>query len=130
MAVLPKSLNQLACLGGAAAVAAGRRRPGCGGWQQHPLLHLSLESANRTSTEFECIPAGKLACLEALLQALLGGDDRVVVVSNSTAALDIVGGLCACLGLPTCRISGATAVEGRQDVVNTFNSQHTPVRVC
>lgn len=51
------------------------------------------------------------------------------MVSNSTAALDLAGGLCSRLGLPTCRIDGATAVDTRQDVVNAFNSAHASVRV-
>jgi hypothetical protein len=39
--------------------------------------------------------AGKLSCLEALLRSISGfSDDRVVVVSNSTAALDLAGNLC------------------------------------
>ena len=41
--------------------------------------------------------AGKLSCLEALLRSITAfSADRVVVVSNSTAALDIAGNLCRC----------------------------------
>jgi hypothetical protein len=39
--------------------------------------------------------AGKLACLQALLRSVSAfSADRVVVVSNSTAALDLAGKLC------------------------------------
>lgn len=93
--------------------------------QQHGRANIILHVAN-----YQIRIAGKLACLEALLRSIsAAGLDRTVVVSNSTAALDLAGGLCGALGLPTCRIDGATAVDSRQDVVNTFNSQHTAVRV-
>lgn len=91
------------------------------------LLSRSIALRSRSAL---ALFAGKLACLEALLQSVAAaGSDRVVIVSNSTAALDLAGGLCASLQLPTCRIDGATAMESRQNVVNTFNSQHTTVRV-
>ena len=66
---------------------------------------------------------GKLACLKALLQCIVAeGRERVVVVSSSTAALDLVAGLlCAPMGLRVVRIDGGTGVDERQGIVDAFN---------
>ena len=66
--------------------------------------------------------AGKLAVLEALLGRILDGERlRCVVVSSSTAALDLVGSLCAARGWATARIDGATNPAARQEIVDGFN---------
>ena len=66
--------------------------------------------------------AGKLAVLEALLARILDGERlRCVLVSSSTAALDIAGNLCAARGWGTVRIDGATNLATRQEVVDGFN---------
>ncbi len=66
--------------------------------------------------------AGKLQCLSTLLQGIIKGTkDRAVVVASSTAALDIVQGMCQGQGYTTCRIDGATPPAKRQDVVDAFN---------
>lgn len=49
------------------------------------------------------------------------GPDKVVIVSNSTAALDIIQTLCNQQSYTTVRIDGATDVNKRQDIVNSFN---------
>lgn len=74
--------------------------------------------------------AGKLACLEALLGAVLaGGQDAMVVVSSSTAALDLIEARCKALGAPPVRIDGATDVARRHDIVVAFNSPQSRTRV-
>ncbi|KAK9822627.1 hypothetical protein WJX81_000343 [Elliptochloris bilobata] len=66
--------------------------------------------------------SGKLAVLEALLGGILDVEhQRCAVVSSSTAALDIVGGLCAARGWGTVRIDGATPAASRQEIVDAFN---------
>ncbi|KAG2442443.1 hypothetical protein HXX76_002529 [Chlamydomonas incerta] len=66
--------------------------------------------------------AGKMRVLSELLRAVAAAGERCVVVSTSTAALDLVGRLvCRPLGLSTVRIDGATGVEGRQVIVDNFN---------
>ncbi len=68
----------------------------------------------------ECALA--LYCLARLLASILdASSDRVVVVSSSTAALDIIQDLCEQRGYTTVRIDGATDVNRRQDIVNNFN---------
>ena len=67
--------------------------------------------------------SGKMRCLKVLLGSIMGqeGPDKVVVVSNSTAALDIIQTLCDQQSYTTVRIDGATDVNKRQDIVNSFN---------
>eukprot|EP00891_Asterochloris_glomerata_P002075 jgi/Astpho2/2075/e_gw1.00038.344.1_t len=73
---------------------------------------------------FTCLlsDAGKLACLDALLCSILGSTDRVVVVSNSTATLDIIQAHCRDNGWESCRLDGSTDANKRQDIVNNFNN--------
>lgn len=59
------------------------------------------------------------ALLEGILEA---ARQRCVVVSSSTAALDVVGGLCAARRWATVRIDGATDPARRQEVVDGFNN--------
>ena len=67
--------------------------------------------------------SGKMHCLQLLLSSILGqqGTDKVVVVSNSTAALDLIQTLCSQDSYSTVRIDGGTDVNKRQDIVNSFN---------
>ncbi|KAI3434723.1 hypothetical protein D9Q98_002784 [Chlorella vulgaris] len=71
---------------------------------------------------FDAEQSGKMAVLGLLLrESLVGAGERVVVVSQSTAALDLVQKLCDGRGWKTVRIDGGTDVAKRQDVVNSFN---------
>jgi hypothetical protein len=67
--------------------------------------------------------AGKLTCLQELLERLITVEkDRVVIASQSTAALDIISALCVRRGYRTARIDGSTDTAKRQDIVSAFNS--------
>lgn len=61
---------------------------------------------------------------------MAGGEDALVIVSSSTAALDLIGARCAALGAPAVRIDGATDVARRHDIVVAFNAPHSRTRVC
>ena len=93
--------------------------------------------------------SGKMQCLKVLLSSILGpanpdqstvmssgtsiaettasasnstrADDKVVVVSNSTAALDLIQKLCDTDSYKTVRIHASTDVLKRQDTVNSFD---------
>jgi len=67
--------------------------------------------------------SGKMRCLKVLLSSILSQEDpdKVVIVSNSTAALDIIQTLCDQQCYSAVRIDGATDVNKRQDIVNSFN---------
>ncbi|MEW5302035.1 MAG: hypothetical protein WDW36_004847 [Sanguina aurantia] len=67
--------------------------------------------------------SGKLAVLEVLLRSILGDGQRCVVVSTSTAMLDLVDRLlCGPRKWRTVRIDGSTAAAERQNIVDAFNS--------
>ena len=75
--------------------------------------------------------AGKMQCLQILLSSILKSpsEDKVVVVSNSTAALDLIQALCEQHSYGTVRIDGATNVNKRQDIVNSFNAAYGQAQV-
>ena len=67
--------------------------------------------------------AGKLAALACiLLQLKEESSEKVVIVSLSTSALDLLGSLCDRYQLATCRLDGSTPPSSRQSLVNNFNS--------
>ena len=66
--------------------------------------------------------SGKMAALAFLLDQIVRIEKgRCVVVSQSTAMLDLISSLCATAGYTIVRIDGATNVEKRQDTVDSFN---------
>ena len=76
------------------------------------------------------VAAGKMVCLEALMAAVLEGvRDRMVVVSSSVMALNLIQELCQAHAWSTVRIDGSTAAEHRQDIVTGFNSRHSSSQV-
>lgn len=72
-----------------------------------------------------------MSCLQLLLNTILAppSQDKVVVVSNSTSALDLIQALCDQHSYGTVRIDGATNVNKRQDIVNSFNSSYGQAQV-
>ncbi|KDD74630.1 hypothetical protein H632_c1171p0 [Helicosporidium sp. ATCC 50920] len=66
--------------------------------------------------------SGKFAALRVMLGVWAAAKERCVIVSQSTATLDVVAGLCAALSLRCARLDGGTEVSKRQDVVEAFNS--------
>jgi DNA repair and recombination protein RAD54B len=95
----------------------------------HPALYDGTADAaggepagTAAAGDFEVAHSGKLAALAAMLRRIVGADGmRCVVVSGSTAMLDLVAKFCATQGYSTARIDGSTDVSKRQDVVNAFN---------
>lgn len=67
--------------------------------------------------------AGKLSCLEVLLQEIFEKekDHHVVVASQSTAALDIISSLCSAKQYSVIRIDGSTPTAKRAEIVSSFN---------
>ncbi|WIA39238.1 hypothetical protein OEZ86_005361 [Tetradesmus obliquus] len=72
--------------------------------------------------------SGKVMVLEALLKGIKASEptDKVVLVSNYTEALDVLGGMCASHGWPTLRLDGSCSVKQRQALVDTFNDPQHP----
>uniref|UniRef100_A0A1B0D5V6 DNA repair and recombination protein RAD54-like n=1 Tax=Phlebotomus papatasi TaxID=29031 RepID=A0A1B0D5V6_PHLPP len=66
--------------------------------------------------------SGKLVILEGILKSLQETGERIVVVSHSTKALDLIEGLCQHFEFPSCRLDGSTNSSERQKIVDRFNS--------
>jgi len=64
----------------------------------------------------------KMRVLDALLRNLAEStDEKIVLVSNYTATLDILQTHLVQLGIPSLRLDGDTPTNRRQDLVNEFN---------
>ncbi|OBT50049.1 hypothetical protein VE04_09917, partial [Pseudogymnoascus sp. 24MN13] len=67
----------------------------------------------------------KMRVLDGLLKAIAedprNTKEKVVIVSNFTATLDLLQKHLAQLSLPFLRLDGDTPADGRQDIVNEFN---------
>jgi DNA repair and recombination protein RAD54B len=74
----------------------------------------------------ERVNAGRGAKMQALEDLLLRvkqtTDDKVVLVSNYTSTLDILGNLLAANGLQFLRLDGSTPAAKRQGLVDRFNN--------
>jgi len=69
--------------------------------------------------------SGKLMVLDALLKAVRSSapTDKVVLVSNHTTNLDVMGALCASRGWRTLRLDGSSSAKARQGTVDRFNAE-------
>lgn len=66
---------------------------------------------------------GKLNVLMNLLSLIhSSGLERVVVVSNSTKCLDLIGTMCKSAQYNCARLDGTTPTDKRMEIVNNFNS--------
>ncbi|WFC99495.1 helicase [Malassezia yamatoensis] len=85
-------------------------------------------AARRIATQH----SGKLAVLHALLRTIRSTTkDRVIIVSNFTATLDLLQRYCQDQHYPTLRLDGKTKQEARAKLVSQFNrhssdSDHEP----
>lgn len=85
----------------------------------HPML---LRKEGVSETEISIKDSGKSQVLMALLQQIVClRKERMVVVSQSTAMLDIIQKICNDMNISTCRLDGSTSVSKRQDIVHSFN---------
>ncbi|KAL8724395.1 MAG: hypothetical protein Q9166_007975 [cf. Caloplaca sp. 2 TL-2023] len=71
----------------------------------------------------------KLRMLDQLLHTLrTTTSEKVVLVSNYTSTLDLLGGLLTSVGHPFTRIDGSTPSNKRQDIIDDFN--RSPAETC
>ncbi|XP_060591362.1 DNA repair and recombination protein RAD54B-like [Ruditapes philippinarum] len=74
--------------------------------------------------------SGKLAVLSSLLQHLNSVQsckpEKIVVVSNHTKTLDLIQCLCDQIQYKYLRLDGQTPTSKRQELVQRFNSKHSP----
>jgi DNA repair and recombination protein RAD54B len=67
--------------------------------------------------------SSKFRVLDRLLRQLSSTTkEKIVLVSNYTATLDLLGAHLAALGLPYLRLDGSTASAKRQELVDSFNN--------
>lgn len=96
------------------------------------LLSKDVKGEEATKKEFfESVPmhllrspaaSGKLQVLDSLLHTLrTTTEEKVVLVSNYTSTLDILGNLLTSLSYPFLRLDGSTPVSKRQELVDRFN---------
>uniref|UniRef100_A0A182T6G6 DNA repair and recombination protein RAD54-like n=1 Tax=Anopheles maculatus TaxID=74869 RepID=A0A182T6G6_9DIPT len=66
--------------------------------------------------------SAKLAIVEALLEAMLALQEKIVIVSYYGKTLDMIGGLCEHYNYKYLRLDGSTAGSDRCKIVATFNN--------
>uniref|UniRef100_A0A182N9A2 DNA repair and recombination protein RAD54-like n=1 Tax=Anopheles dirus TaxID=7168 RepID=A0A182N9A2_9DIPT len=64
----------------------------------------------------------KLGIVEALLEAMLAMQEKVVIVSYYSKTLDMIAGLCEHYNYKYCRLDGSTAGPDRCKIVTLFNN--------
>ncbi|KXZ43971.1 hypothetical protein GPECTOR_76g792 [Gonium pectorale] len=108
---------------GCAAAAAG----GPGGGKAAGQVDLSVLAAITTVKKMCCHP-DLVAVLEMMLKAVQdsGSGDKVVLVSNYTEALDVLGVMCRAHNWVALRLDGSCSVKARQPIVDTFNDPAHP----
>jgi SNF2 family DNA or RNA helicase len=72
--------------------------------------------------------SGKVAVVEALLRSIraVAPKDKVVLVSNYTETLDLMGAVCEANRWATLRLDGSNSVKSRQPLVDSFNAVDHP----
>uniref|UniRef100_A0A6E8VRG2 DNA repair and recombination protein RAD54-like n=1 Tax=Anopheles coluzzii TaxID=1518534 RepID=A0A6E8VRG2_ANOCL len=66
--------------------------------------------------------SAKLGIVEALLEAMLAMQEKIVIVSYYSKTLDMIGGLCDHYNYKYCRLDGSTAGPDRSRIVAAFNN--------
>ncbi|KAH6932353.1 hypothetical protein HPB50_004882 [Hyalomma asiaticum] len=97
------------------------------------LAALHAEAHRGLHSEFDPLmmdleaSSGKLSVLAAMLRSLWTSlpRERIVLVSNFTKTLDILGDLCTQKGYPFLRLDGSTSSAQRLELVERFNSPHS-----
>ncbi|KAL6765798.1 SNF2 family N-terminal domain-containing protein [Haematococcus lacustris] len=114
----PAAPRSKAAANAAAKAAVRQAQTGDGAGIAKSWVPSGLDLAKQDPTA-----AGKLVVLGSLLEAIAAAGERVVVVSTSTSALDLIDNLLATpRGLRTVRIDGNTGVGERQAIVDSFNN--------
>ncbi len=87
--------------------------------------------ATKTSQEVLLAQSGKMMVLDGLLSNMKSfhPSDCMVIVSGWTTTLDIIQSMCAAKGLVTSRLDGKVMASKRQQIVDSFNNQHTRIDV-
>ena len=82
---------------------------------------------DKYSQSYEVSHSGKLQVLDSLLDAFREREEKAVIVSNSTKALDIFEKLLKMKEREFLRLDGQTSTEDRQNLVDRFNSKQSNI---
>lgn len=66
--------------------------------------------------------AGKVQTLKSLLPAMKDRGDRILIFSQFVIMLDVLEEVMKSLDMAYLRLDGSTNVSGRQDIIDTFNT--------
>ncbi|KAG8863277.1 hypothetical protein FRB96_008768 [Tulasnella sp. 330] len=84
------------------------------------------KSVNKFALDDQCyLDAGKISVLLKLLEGYKAEDKRVLVFSQFTQVLDIIKAIFAHKGIKYLVLTGTTAVDERQGLVDEFNEDET-----
>jgi len=84
---------------------------------------------DKYSQSYEVSHSGKLQVLDSLLDAFREREEKAVIVSNSTKALDIFEKLLKMKEREFLRLDGQTSTEDRQNLVDRFNSKQSNIDI-
>ncbi|EZG43780.1 putative DNA repair and recombination protein RAD54 [Gregarina niphandrodes] len=110
----------------AGALASGGSRSNSGGGRMvtrgsRENSRCMVENVGSLSTGHCVGLSGKFLFLYSLIEAVKCVGDRLVVVSNFTQTLDLVGEYCQLSGVSVVRLDGKTSIKKRQEKVHSFN---------
>lgn len=93
-------------------------------------IHPALITAELDEHDTSSVASNKLLLLSRMLAKLDASpsDERIVVISNFTKALDVVKDLCEQKGYVFLRLDGSTNAQDRQRLVDRFNDKTNYVR--
>ncbi|KAJ1417774.1 SNF2 family N-terminal domain-containing protein [Ochromonadaceae sp. CCMP2298] len=92
----------------------------------HPFLFEDADPHPTWTDETVVQASGKMQILDRLLSKLMAGGHRVVLFSQFTQVLDILGDYLNLRDIPHCRLDGSTNRVERQVLINTFNAPNSP----
>lgn len=96
----------------------------------HPYLFTGVESSAAGPAQEDVVTSsGKMVVLDRLLQRLKLRGHRVVLFSQYTRTLDIIGDYLDLRGYSHCRLDGSTNRVMREVLINQFNKKDSPVFV-
>lgn len=92
----------------------------------HPFLFEEADEHPEWTDDSIIAASGKLLILDRLLQKLKEKNNRVVIFSQYTRVLAIIGDYLAYRGYEFCRLDGSTNRVQRQISINMFNAKNSP----
>jgi SWI/SNF-related matrix-associated actin-dependent regulator of chromatin subfamily A member 5 len=93
----------------------------------HPFLFPEADLNPNYTDESIVEVSGKMLILDRLLEKLQYGGHRVVIFSQFTQVLDIIGDYLSYRGYEFCRLDGSTNRVQRQISINSYNAKNSSI---